>query len=498
LTAKVRHFSARQDVKIADLHFSQNELLHKDETTIRYSQFGDGVEKGTTPPPVKPLDAYYGVLGDFVKAVEPHTEADPLGILTCLLCGVGNALGREVHHQIGRRHACNLFVLLCGETTDRKGTCWDIAEELLALANPQWADVCVENGFGSGEGLVDRIRDANGDDEGVADKRLLVVEEEFGKPLKLAKSEKSILSDMMRTAFDGKPLSVMNRGGNRYKCREPHIGIVGNITPAELLKLVKGMTAIQDGFLNRFLLCGVKRTRYLPQGSDWRSVAMRFAPLLREAMATASACNEPFALHEDATALWEKEYWRLEQKRSGDYGNVVARLSVHTLKVAMVYAVLDGSTAIRESHLQASLAVIAHAEKTALEVFGGSATTSEEPSNDLPDEEPPHAKLLNLIRSRPDGINKTDAHALFNRHRKADDLDADFRLLGQQGFIVEMEGRWYSADCFKGGCVVQPKDTTCEERTANGEPAEPPHADEALDADAFVERMSDDAERGLL
>lgn len=87
----------------------------------------------TTPPPVKPLadNLYFGLCGEFVQAVAPLTEADPIGILACLLVGVGNALGRSVYHTIGRRHASNLFVLLTGETTDRKGTCWDVAETLL-------------------------------------------------------------------------------------------------------------------------------------------------------------------------------------------------------------------------------------------------------------------------------------------------------------------------------------------------------------------------------
>jgi hypothetical protein len=247
------------------------------------------------------------------------------------------------------------------------------------------------------------------------------------------------------------------------------------------------MTAVQDGFLNRFLLIGVKRTRYLPHGSDWRSVAIRFAPLLREAIAQALAYREPFRLADDFRGFWDKEYLRLEQRRSGDYGSVVARLSVHTLKVAMVYAALDGSPLIREPHLRAALALIAHADRTASEVFsGGKATTAdEEPA----DEEPQHAKLLRFIRSRHDGIIKRDAHRLFNNRRKGEDLDADFRLLEQHGLIVERHGRWYAVGS-PMGCGV----ANYQNAEANGEQPK-------LDADAFVERLEStpsEAERGLL
>ena len=467
---KVRWCSAKSHIEIDDLPIrpiQEGEVVQP--LTVRRSPFAGTVESETPPHPVSPPDAYYGVLGDFVKAIEPHTEADALGILACLLAGVGNALGRGVHHLIGRRHAANLFVLLVGDTTDRKGTCWDIAEELLSLAAPAWAGACLENGFGSGQGVVWRIRDANGDDEGTADKRLMVAEEEFGKPLKLAKSENSILAATMREAFDGKPLSIMNKGENRYGCRSPHVSVIGMITPAELHALVKGNTSVKDGFLNRFLLIGVKRTRYLPQGGDWRSVALRFAPMLREAMAKADACREPFALDKRAGALWDKEYCRLEERRSGDYGSMVARLSVHALKVAMAYAALDGEPLIRERHLRAALALIAHADKTASELFGGSAGTPAEPQ----DEEPPHAKLLNLIRSRQDGIIKRDAHRLWNNKRKATELDADFRLLEHCGFIVERNGRWSARESDTGGGVVQ--QSFSDGRTENGE-----HADERL------------------
>jgi hypothetical protein len=35
--------------------------------------------------------AYYGLAGDVVRAIEPHSEADPNGILIQLLAAVGNA-----------------------------------------------------------------------------------------------------------------------------------------------------------------------------------------------------------------------------------------------------------------------------------------------------------------------------------------------------------------------------------------------------------------------
>ncbi len=467
LREKVRHFGRKHEVEINDLQYPQIVPLHQGEScspfAVRPSLCPSGVV--VAPTPIAPIDGehFFGLLGDFVRAVEPFTEADPLGILVCLLGGVGNALGRNVHHRIGRRHGTNLFVMLIGTSgNDRKGTCWDVAETLLTLANPAWADSCLENGLGSGQGLIDRIRDAQGDDAGVPDKRLMVVEEEFAKPMRLMRSESSILSANLRAAYDGKPLAVLNRGENRYGCREPHASIVGMITPEELLEQLKGRSEMHNGFLNRFLLIGVKRTRYLPCGADYGKVCRDYADRLREAVERAAALREPLGVAEDAAAFWDAEYRRLEAERPGNYGKATARLSVHALKVALVYAALEGSPSIRLSHLRAALSLIAHADRTAFDLFGTASAVA-------PCEEPPHAKLLTLARTRSDGIIKTDAFRLFSNKRKASEIDADFALLTENGFGRWEGTRWFARkpECDMGGGVANEIKAVCE--TVNGE-----------------------------
>ena len=68
--------------------------------------------------------AYYGLAGDVVKTIEPHTEADPNAILIQFLVAVGNAIGRGPFYQVeGDRHYTKLFTVLVGTTSGgRKGT----------------------------------------------------------------------------------------------------------------------------------------------------------------------------------------------------------------------------------------------------------------------------------------------------------------------------------------------------------------------------------------
>ena len=179
-------------------------------------------------------------------------------------------------------------------------------------------------------------------------------------------------------------------------------------------------------------------------------MAGKYAARLKAALKAAKAIDKPMTVSEEAAELWHPEYRRLETERAGDLGKAVARLSVHCLKVAMLYAALDGSQTIHLAHLKAALALMNFCEASAASVFG-KPMKSDSAHGEAADEEPPHARLLTLIRSRPDGIIRRDAHHLFNNHRKKEELNADFRLLTDSGYIVERNGRWYSADSDTGG-----------------------------------------------
>jgi hypothetical protein len=474
LEHKVEDFARKEAVKIEERQ--TDGLLVNHENLIRpfanspLATTAEPSEPDNKPTPVElhsrlPEAAYSGLLGEYLKAVEPLTEADPAGILACMLTGIGNAIGRKLHHTIGKRHSGNLFILLVGSTSSRKGTCWSVAESLLSLSCPDWYAACLENGFGSGQGLIHRIRDAQGEDAGIPDKRLLVIEEEFSKPLRLCRNETSILAANIRYAFDGIPLSVLNKGENRYGCREPHISTINMITPEELKELTKGRTELVNGTINRFLLVECRRRRYLPTGGDYLAVGRQFSSRLKAAIESAITDN-PLSLDADATEYWNTEYRRLEQERSGDYGKAVARLSVHCLKVAMIYAALDGSPVIRLPHLKAALAFIDYCDRSAFSVFG--KPTNDRPPNG-PTDEPPHSKLYNFIQSRPNGITKTDAHRLFNNRMSSEDLNKLFDILLSAKLIVQMDNRWYAATLLTGvgGCSVIPSAVPTAEPLAN-------------------------------
>jgi hypothetical protein len=50
----------------------------------------------TWPAPLGAV-AYHGVIGEYTRAVSPHTEADPAAVLIQTIVCRGNAMGRQPH-----------------------------------------------------------------------------------------------------------------------------------------------------------------------------------------------------------------------------------------------------------------------------------------------------------------------------------------------------------------------------------------------------------------
>ena len=122
-----------------------------------------------------------------------------------------------------------------------KGTSVAGAVRVLAAADPFFATSHTASGLSSGEGLIERVRDAAGDpgDDktfvlGVDDKRLAIIESEFAAVLSRARREGNVLGQVLRQAWDGGRLQTMTRKTSALVATDPHIVVIGHITPTEL------------------------------------------------------------------------------------------------------------------------------------------------------------------------------------------------------------------------------------------------------------------------
>lgn len=349
-----------------------------DETTLamidRFNETHDDGDDDATPLILAPRlapSALHGVLGEYVRAIEPHTEAHPAGILASLLVATSVLIGRGPYQQLdNRRHAGNLFALIVGPSADgRKGTAVSAAQALLALTDKEFSRANIANGLASGQGLLYRLRDARlggatiggatrgvaALDPGVLDKRLLAIEEEFGQQFRLMSGRENTLSTTLRTAWDGGTLQSLTRG-EPLMVTDPHVGLIAQIT-AEELDAVAGPVEYTSGFLNRFLFVYVKRTKMLPFASALpMSELDAFAERLRNVVENARRVGEVL-LGTAARAKWEIAYASLTMGASGRLGNVTRRGAPIVRRLAMQYALLDGSHTIEPIHLDAALAI---------------------------------------------------------------------------------------------------------------------------------------------
>jgi hypothetical protein len=354
--------------------------------------------------------AYHGVFGAIIEKLAPNTEADPVAILAQLLVACGSAIGHRPHFQVEAtpQHA-NEFVLLVGDTAkSRKGSSLDHVTRLMGAADPDFQRRQV-TGLSSGEGVVWALRDPQDGDAGAADKRLLILEPEFASVLKAASREISTLSPTLRSAWDARPLQLLTRTAP-VRATDAHVSLIGHITAQELRRYATSIE-IANGFLNRFLIICCRRVRLLPEGGKVDPLQRSGLPrYLASAIQHARAVG-PLRFDQHARTLWRGSYPQLTQPADGLPGHLTARAEAHTIRLALIYALIDGQTRIYEQHLQAALALWDYAARSA------SWTLSH--STGDPIAEQIHTALL---RS-PTGLTRTQIRDLCQRNLPGQRVD---------------------------------------------------------------------------
>ena len=364
--------------------------------------------------------AYHGVFGAIIEKLAPNTEADPVAILAQLLVACGSAIGYGPHFQIeATRQHVNEFVLLVGDTAkSRKGLSLDHVTRLMAAADPGFQRRQV-TGLSSGEGVVFAVRDAQDGDPGAADKRLLVIEPEFASVLRAASREISTLSPTIRNCWDSRPLQLLTRTAP-VRASDTHISIIGHITIEELRRHASSIE-IANGFLNRFVIICCRRVRLLPEGGNPDPLARSGLPRYLTSAIHHARSVGPVRFDQHARTLWRDSYPQLTQPADGLPGHLTARAEAHTIRLALIYALIDGQTRIYEQHLQAALALWDYAARSAAWTLGHSTGD--------PIAEQIHTALL---RS-PTGLTRTQIRDLCQRNLSSQRVDQALANLAATG-----------------------------------------------------------------
>jgi hypothetical protein len=398
----------------------------------RYAPAEEEPGGGSSWPSPMRSEAFHGIAGEFVRAVETETEADPAALLLTFLAAAGSAIGAGPFVEVsGDRHPAKLWPVMVGETASgRKGTSLSWPRQVVEQADPSWAQRHAGN-VGSGEVLVWAVRDkatkVNDEghevvtDAGVDDKRLFVIESEFSSVLRVSKRQGSVLSQVIRSAWDSDRLIHTAKQSPARCMSGAHVVVLGHITAEELRREMTAMDA-SNGLLNRFMFVAVRRARHLPRGGQLAPGTLerfgeRLGVFLDYARTRRRVERSP-----SFWTVWDPWYMR-EQHGSGLVAKVLGRAEPYVLRLALLFALLDGEDVITAAHARAALAVWEYVEASARFVFG---QASGDPVAD---------RLLGELRSAPEGLTRTAIRDLFSRHSTAQ-VDRALEELRESGAVV--------------------------------------------------------------
>lgn len=334
----------------------------------------------TLPWPSLNDHGLHGLAGEIVQRIEPQSETDPVALLVTLLTSFGVAVGRSPHFVVeGNKHHANVYSCVVGRSSRaRKGTSLGRIKDLMRDVIPP-----TMSGLSTGEGLVQELRDASlkptkdGSSfdtlPGVDDKRLWIIESELARTLNVIKRDGNTLSSILRDAWDDGGLRVATKS-NPLTATDAHVGMTSHITMDELAKTLNAQETF-NGFANRFLFVVVKRSKLLPDGGDdlvLDDLRQRLATAIDKAkrigrMTRSSECRE----------LWRKAYPFLVAEKSGTYDAITSRAEAITLRLSMLYALLDGSSVIEVEHLKAALALWCYCDQSSEYLFAKGSTTGQ-------------------------------------------------------------------------------------------------------------------------
>jgi hypothetical protein len=183
-----------------------------------------------------------------------------------------------------------------------------------------------------------------------------------------------------------------------------------------------------NGFANRFLWIWASRSKYLPFGGAVNEPAlMELAQRTKAIIESARNVGRvEFAL--EAQEEWSRVYPKLSEERPGLLGAVTARAEAQTVRLAMLYSLLDQSAEVKLAHLRAGLATWHYCDESARFIFGESLG---DPTADV---------ILNLLRATEEGMTRSELTNHFNRNKSGGEIGTALAMLKALG-LTRVERR---------------------------------------------------------
>ncbi|WP_240523534.1 DUF3987 domain-containing protein [Polaromonas sp. AER18D-145] len=348
----------------------------------------DGPDNHRNAPQPDPA-CLYGLVGDVARAGGDTTEANPFAVAANFIAFMSCAVGRGPYMAVGNtwHHTRGFFLHIGRSGRGRKGDAVSlisrIERALKALSQDATPQVH-RGGLSSREGLVYLIHDGYTEGktevEAVLDKRLLVIESEFANVLHQGKREGNTLSAALRDCWDGVSMKPATKS-SRLWATDPHIAMIGAVTPGELLGLMASRE-LTNGFANRFMMFWAERTKMLafPRATrqdEVDALALRVHEVLTfcKAERWVEKDHMRVELSTDACKLYEKLYHgELNDNSAGErITALIERRAPMLLRMAMLFALCDLTTTVEVHHVNAALAWVRYSVESVKFIFASAA-----------------------------------------------------------------------------------------------------------------------------
>ena len=315
--------------------------------------------------------AFSGLPGDVVRALEPHTEADPAAILVTFLAHFGAMVGSTAETHAGSAtHPPAIYAANIGRTSrSRKGTSEREVSALMTHVEEDWERRHRVGGFGSGEAFIQHAAENPGE-------AIYMVESEFARVLAVASREGSSASSVLRGAWDFTRLEHRIRK-QTYDAPPAPVSMVAHITADELRDGRHGlrMNDLMNGFANRVLWLYVDRRRTIPNLEPLPVAARNtLVSQIRGVLDTARRARV-VKRSPEANELWVDLYGRMaDDDPAGIVGALTARAEAQVLRLSLIYALIDGATTIERRHLMSAWELWRYCRWSAQHVWVGRGT----------------------------------------------------------------------------------------------------------------------------
>lgn len=309
--------------------------------------------------PVLPLPEIVkqGWIGDYMALMAPTTEASESYHLGVGLTIAAAMIGRNVFVSYGSDVYANLYTLLVGVSgKSRKDTAIKRGTRLLTTqttsgTTQRRSGVQIATDVASAQGLIKSLSETQ---------NVLLYLTEFSRLIQTSRNKgtQTILPVLME-AFDTPTVLSHSSISNPYKAEYPYLSIVSATQP----RILEGLMSDDDvhsGFINRWLIIPGKSNapKPWPVSVDRQTAALLFERL-HDAVHQAYPTNYQMPLADDARSFWESWYideWH--RRQTPDEEAMRARYATLVVKIALIYAVLNGDQLITQDHLEKGIAVI--------------------------------------------------------------------------------------------------------------------------------------------